>query len=66
MMASLLKIGGIAGNQHVTSEYVISILWIAGQDKDGPTKVVLNRELHVVDKLQINILIGTNIMILER
>ena len=65
-MATPLKIKGISGNQYTTSEYVVATLRIHGQDKDSPVEAVITRELHVVDNLETNILIGTDIMIPEK
>jgi hypothetical protein len=62
-MASPLKINGIAGNQHTSAEYVIATLQILGTDKDGSAEAVITRELHIVDHLDANILIGTDVML---
>ena len=65
-MASPLKINGIAGNQYISAEYVIATLRILGKDKDGLVEAVIAWELHIVDHLYANILIGTNVMLPER
>ena len=65
-MASPLKINGIVGNQHTSAEYVIATLRILGKDKDGPVEAVITRELHIVDHLDANILIGTDVMLPEK
>ena len=66
LMATPLKINGIAGNQHTSAEYVIATLRIPGKDMDGPAEAVITRELHIVDHLDANILIGTDVMLPER
>src|SRR5436190_8957021 len=65
-MATPLRINGISGNQHTTSEYVVATLRIPGQDKNGPAEAVITRELHIVDKLEANMLIGMDIMVPEK
>ena len=63
LIASPLKISGIVGNQHTSSEYVIATLWIPGKDKDGPAEAIITRELHIVDNLDAKILIGMDVML---
>lgn len=65
-MASLLRINGIAGNQHTTSEYVIATLQILGTDKDSLVEAVITCELYVVDRLDTNILVGTDVILPEK
>ena len=65
-MATPLRINGISGNQHTTSEYVVATLRILGQDEYGPAEALITRELHIVDKLEANMLIGTDIMLPEK
>ena len=62
-MASPLKINGIAGNQHTSAEYVIATLRIPRKDKDGPAEAIITRELHIVDHLDANILVGTDVIL---
>jgi hypothetical protein len=66
LMASLLRINGIARNQHTTSEYVIATLQILGTDKDGLVEAVITCKLHVVNCLDANILVGTDVMLLKK
>ena len=65
-MANPLKISGIAGNQHITAEYVIATLRVLGKDKDGLVEAVITCELYVVDHLDANILVGTDGMLPEK
>src|SRR5438045_2211190 len=59
-MATPLRINGVSRNQHTTSEYVVYTLQILGQDEYGPAEALITRELHIVDKLEANMLIGTD------
>jgi len=54
------------GNQHMMSEYIIATLWILGKDREGPVEAVLTCELHIVDKLEANMLVGIDIMTPEK
>ena len=63
LIASPLKINGIVGNQHTSAKYVITTLQIQGKDKDGPAEAVITRKLHIVDHLDANMLIGTDVML---
>ena len=40
-MATPLRINGISGNQHTTSEYVVATLRILGQDDYGPAEALI-------------------------
>jgi len=62
-MATLLKINGIAGNQHTTAKYVIATLQVLGKDKDSLVEAVITCELYVVNHLDTNILVGTDVML---
>ena len=40
-MATPLRINGISGNQHTTSEYIVATLRILGQDEYGPAEALI-------------------------
>ena len=63
LIASPLKINRIARNQHTSAEYIIATLRILGKDKDGPTEAVITYELHIVDHLDANILVRTDVIL---
>src|SRR5438045_7312737 len=65
-MATPLRINGISGNQHTTSEYVVATLRILGQDEYGPAEALITRELHIVDKLEANMLLEQTLCFLRR
>ena len=66
--AAPLRVRGIAGNTHESVDYVILDLCIPGADsKTGEQcEAVISRELHLVNGLQANMLIGTDIMAPEK
>jgi len=45
------------------SEYVIATLQISGTDKDSLVEAVITCKLHVVNYLDTNILVGTDVML---
>ena len=67
-MARALQVKGISGNQHSTSEYMITTVRIPSAEfkTSKPVEAVLTRELHIVDGLDANMLVGTNVMVLEK
>jgi transposase InsO family protein len=67
-MARALQVKGISGNEHSTSEYVIATIRIPGTEfkTSKAVEAVITRELHIVDGLDANILIGTDVMVPEK
>lgn len=68
-MATPLRIKGVGGRIESATDYVFLKLWIPGTDEDNDAKdcqAVIEREFHVVDSLEPNILVGTDIMLPER
>ena len=67
-MARPLKVKGISGNEHSTADYVVLKLRIPGTDDKTKETVeaVVTREIHVVDGLEANLLIGSDIMVPEK
>ena len=66
-MANPLRVKGISGNEHSTVDYAILQIYIPGKDKQGEdTKAVMTREVHIVNSLDANMLIGTDVMVPER
>ena len=63
LMASPLKINKIAKNQHTLVDYVIATLRIPRKDKDSLVEAVIIYELYIVDHLDTNILIRTDVML---
>jgi hypothetical protein len=63
-MAKPLIVRGIVENAHSTRDYAIVTIRILGVDiKIGePAKAMVTRELHIVDDLRANILVGIDVM----
>jgi phytoene dehydrogenase-like protein len=63
-MAKPLTVRGIAENAHSTRDYAIVTIRIPGVDtKTGElAEAVVTRELHIVDDLRANILVGIDVM----
>ena len=65
-MAKPLTVKGISGNQHNTDQYTILTLRIPSTDNsEKAIEAVITREIHVVDNLKANLLIGTDVMVPE-
>lgn len=62
---SPVTVRGIGASQHVSSDYVIIDMWIPGQGPDGPVMAKITREVHLVDDLRANMLIGMDIQAAE-
>ena len=58
LMSLPLKVQGISGNMHTTSEYVILDLRIPGKDLETnePVQAVVTKEFHIVEGLRANVL----------
>ena len=62
-IASPITIRGIGTNKHVTSEYIITPLIFPSQrDSKSVLASTVPRELYVVNKLKVRILISTDII----
>ena len=62
-MATPLSVRGIGSSKHETGEYVCAPLYLIGtKDDDSPAYACLRRELHLVDGLKANMLIGNDII----
>ena len=62
-MAPPLKVRGIGASKHETDEYILEPLYFPAISENGQRVVVpIKRELHLVDKLRANILIGNDII----
>ncbi len=62
-MATPLNVRGLGTNKHETSEYIIASIYFAGKNPQGkPVRGVIRREVHLVDNLKANMLIGNDIL----
>ena len=60
-MATPLTVRGISSDQHQTADYAIVPMYFLGQ-KDGKTvKGMIRREVHLIDNLKANMLIGNDV-----
>ena len=62
-MASPITVRGLGSTMHETDEYVVTPLCFPGKDA---TAITAPREIHVVDNLKANILVGMDIMVPEQ
>ena len=62
-MASPITVRGLGSNTHQTSEYVVTPLCFPGKEV---TAITASREIHIVDDLKANILVGMDIMVPEQ
>lgn len=62
-MASPITVRGLGSNKHQTSEYVVTSLYLPSEDG---TAMLAPREIHIVDDLKANVLIGMDIMVPEK
>lgn len=67
-MATPLRVKGIGDKIETSTEYVQLKMWVPGVDKETgkPAYAVMERELHIVEALAPNILMGTDIMVPEK
>ena len=65
-MATLLRVKGILGNYYTMLEYIISTIRILAKDKDSLVEAVITYKLYIINKLNTNILIGTNIILSKK
>ena len=64
MMAKPLTVKGIFRNQYNTDQYAILTLRIPGTDNSGKAiEAVMTCKIHVVNNLEANLLIGTDVMV---
>lgn len=62
-IATLLSMRSIGFSKHKTDEYVCAPLYLIGTKNDNwPAYAFFHRELHLIDSLKANILIGNNII----
>ena len=66
-MASPLPVRGIGISKHETSEYVTVPIYLPGVQDTGPNSgskalACIRRELHLVDNLRANMLVGNDIL----
>lgn len=60
-MASPLRVRGVGSSQHETSEYLVTPCYFPGIDKHGNEVLACaRREIHIVDGLRANMLIGND------
>ncbi|KAL3428067.1 hypothetical protein PVAG01_01576 [Phlyctema vagabunda] len=64
-MARPMALTGI-GSDHSSSEYAIVDIRVAGTDAQGPVEAVLRHEVHIIDKMKVNMLVGTDVMVPEK
>ena len=65
-MASPLKVRGLGTNRHETWEYAICDIHLPGTKEGLSATSVLRREVHLVDNLKANMLLGNDIIGPER
>ena len=61
-MATPLKVRGLGTHRHESSEYAICDIHLKGEKDGKPVTSVLRREIHLVDNLKANMLIGNDII----
>ena len=62
-MASLLKVRRVGASKHKTSEYLITPIYLPGQNTSGEEVLAcFRRELYLVDDLRAKILLGNDIL----
>ena len=66
-MSTPITVRGLGSNLHQTAEYAIVPLYFQGTDSEGSKVLAMTspREIHLVDQLKANILIGMDIMVPE-
>ena len=66
-MSTPITVRGLGSNLHQTAEYAIVPLYFQGTDSAGARVLAMTspREIHIVDQLKANILIGMDIMVPE-
>ena len=61
-MATPITVRGIGTNRHLTDKYAIGTVSLFGKVKGRPTIARFRREIHLVDDLKANLLVGTDIL----
>lgn len=65
-MSTFLRVRGIKSSKHESKEYIPLSLYFSGKDNMGQQVYAsLTCEIHLVEGLKANLLIGNNIMSLE-
>jgi hypothetical protein len=66
-MATPVTVSRLSSSKHVTNKYAICNIRILGINNNSKAKdqvkVIITRELHIVDELRANALIGNNIIV---
>ena len=66
-MATPLKVRGIGSSRHESDEFVSMSLYFPGIDSINRLVYAhIHRELHIVERLKANLLVGNNILAMER
>ena len=60
-MTTSLTVREIATDQHQTSEYVIASMYFLDQKNDKIVKIMIRREIHLMNNLKINMLIDNDV-----
>ncbi len=62
-MSTSLRVRGIGSSKHESGEYAVLFLYFPGKDNAGEQVYTsLNCEIHLVEDLRANLLIGNHIM----
>lgn len=62
-MATPITVRGLGANRHSTDKYAITPLYFLGENADGASsRALITREIHLVDNLKANMLIGNDIL----
>ncbi len=66
-MASPISVRGLGTAKHMSDEYAIASLYFPGKDKNGDAVMAkITREVHLVDDLKANMLVGNDLLGPER
>lgn len=66
-MATLLKVRSMGSSKHELDEFVSISLYFSGIDSTNrPAYAHMHRELHIVKELKANLLVGNDILAMER
>ena len=64
-MATPLTVRGLGISQHQSSDYAIVPMYFVGVKDDNSAKALIRREVHLVDNLKTNMLIGNDVTVPE-
>ncbi len=66
-MATRITVRCLGANQYATDQYAIADIYISAKDGQGQEVIVhIRREIHLVEELKANMLVGTDIMTPEQ